>query len=295
MNTSCRSHWLLQQQRDVVRFTRPKRTTTTKNIHQTKGDLSQSSKINVEFVWFDRKRRCRRAVGTWEQRNLQMQHVSTRHVWWSSWRYKSRAQTTRKTSLQGVWTRTNEPVSDSWSPATPEVPPSTFLLPVFRFVFAAGVCEREESMDVLERDAALYSWFMYDSQEGDILLMNSTSAVSRARRGTMKCLSAACWGGGGGGGVEGAAFDALRQYTCLQSPRFPFTKYISHIPMPPFNTGKCKERLTLQLGERYTKIPWELPGTAGEWGGGTMPVLSHFYRWPMANRCRRHVSDYFLR
>lgn len=48
--------------------------------------------------------------------------------------------------------------------------------------------------------------------------------------------------GMGGGGLF---FDASKQYTCLQCPWSPFAKYISHIPMAPFNTEKCKERLAL--------------------------------------------------
>lgn len=46
-------------------------------------------------------------------------------------------------------------------------------------------------------------------------------------------------------GIGGLLFDASRQYTCLQSPCSPFAKYISRIPIAPFNTEKCKERLAV--------------------------------------------------
>lgn len=58
---------------------------------------------------------------------------------------------------------------------------------------------------------------------------------------------------GWGGGV--LFFDASKQYTCLQCPWSPFAKYISHIPMAPFNTEKCKERPMLPV-----------PSTAGRGG-----------------------------
>lgn len=88
-------------------------------------------------------------------------------------------------------------------------------------------------------------------------------------------------GGGGGGGLF---FDASKQYTCLQCPWSPFAEYISHIPMAPFNTEKCKERLALpflptarrEIHNDPLRTTWDLVVVVV--GGGTMPVLSNFYR-----------------
>lgn len=101
----------------------------------------------------------------------------------------------------------------------------------------------------------------------------------------MKRLSTACWDGGV------LFFDASKQYTCLQCPWSPFAKYISHIPMAPFNTEKCKERLALlflptarrEIHNDPLRTTWDLVGgvVVGGWvagGGTTMPVLSRFYR-----------------
>ena len=106
-------------------------------------------------------------------------------------------------------------------------------------------------------------------------MCNQTSVVSPPCRGTMKHLSAACWDRCVCVCVCVLFFDASKQYTCLQCPCSPFAKYISHIPTAPFNTEKCKERLALPFlptverrereRERYTMIPWELPGI--RWSG----------------------------
>lgn len=71
-------------------------------------------------------------------------------------------------------------------------------------------------------------------------MRNQMTLISPQCRGTMKHLSTACWDDKGGVGVF---FDASKQYTCLQSPWPPFAKYISHIPVAPFNTESAKRDL----------------------------------------------------
>lgn len=85
-----------------------------------------------------------------------------------------------------------------------------------------------------------------------------------------------------GGGV-GLLFDAYKQYTCLQCPWSPFAKYISHIPMAPFNTEKCKERLALPVlptasreihNDPFTTT-WDLVVVGGDgWGWDNACIVS---------------------
>lgn len=106
----------------------------------------------------------------------------------------------------------------------------------------------------------------------------------------MKHLSTACWDDKGGVGVF---FDASKQYTCLQSPWPPFAKYISHIPVAPFNTESAKRDLNRFSSPKLGQ--GSLENYLGFVGGGERQYLyCHFYRYPVLYRCGCACEQLFL-
>lgn len=104
-------------------------------------------------------------------------------------------------------------------------------------------------------------WLLWYSLDG-CAIKSPCSPLERNKEASIDCML----------GLAVLFFDASKQYTC---PWSPFAKYISHIPVAPFNTEKCRDLYYLfsqQLGGRYTMIPWELPGIWWWWwrcvGGG---------------------------